>query len=285
MPFAFHCAVALVAMSDLTTLEFPRRPQRSVSGGSSIPTIMDAIMLKELAATCWKQLEDFSAYLVPKNDARQLRFGLCRQVLKCLNAVESDDCSAVKVWMSLRGLGMSPDDSGVLAAAARDSAAAGSSYGQFVLGFMHGFLGAFFWDSCDWGKRDKEEAIRLMELARASDVVRPIANFYLGCIHELGRDFVKSRKAYADCPDHAIAVYQLSNLQSDGKEARRLKAAAIKLGYDSIKDDYYNVYGRGTSTLVLVWSVCGCMSHYPLNHVLTHFMQVTPRTMKSGTAM
>lgn len=212
---------------------------------------MNADMLKELAGTCWKQIEDFSAYLDPNDpDPRQTRFGLCSQVFKVLRAVdvENPDCNAVKVWMSLRGIAQPPGDSDLLAEAAKDSAAAGSSYGQFVLGFMHGFLGAFFWDGCDWGKRDKEEAIRLMELAKASDVVRPIANFYLGCIHELGRNFGAARKAYAECSQHALAVYNLSQLQSEIKEMRRLKGIAMQLGYEQIRMPYYSVYGRGTCT-------------------------------------
>jgi hypothetical protein len=208
-------------------------------------------MQKELAACCWQQIEDFSAYLDPRDtDPQHTRFQACSKVFNVLRAlqVESPDCNAVKVWMSLRGIAQPPGDSDRLAEAAKDSAAAGSCIGQFVLGFMHGFLGAFFWDGCNWGKRDKEEAIRLMELATASDVVRPIANFYLGCIHELGRNFGAARKAYAECPQHALAVYNLSQLQSDAKEGRRLKAIAMQLGYEQINMAYYSVYGRGTCT-------------------------------------
>lgn len=218
---------------------------------TSISTIMNPAMQKELAACCWQQIEDFSAYLDPRDtDPQHTRFQACSKVFNVLRAlqVESPDCNAVKVWMSLRGIAQPPGDSHLLAEAAKDSAAAGSCIGQFVLGFMHGFLGAFFWDGCNWGKRDKEEAIRLMELATASDVVRPIANFYLGCIHELGRNFGAARKAYAECPQHALAVYNLSQLQSDAKEGRRLKEIAMKLGYDKIYMAYYSVYGRGTCT-------------------------------------
>lgn len=218
---------------------------------SNIPTIMTPALLKDLAATCWQQIEDFSAYLDPANtDPRLTRHLVCSKVFSVLRSLEAEspDCSAVKVWMSLRGIAQPPGDSDLLAVAAKNSAAAGSCIGQFVLGFMHGFLGAFFWDGCNWGKRDKEEAIRLMELATASDVVRPIANFYLGCIHELGRNFGAARKAYAECPQHALAVYNLSQLQSDAKEGRRLKAIALQLGYDKIYMAYYSVYGRGTCT-------------------------------------
>jgi hypothetical protein len=154
-------------MCAIVTFRTSSRPRTA----SSIPTLMNAEMLKELAATCWKQLEDFSACVDPKDaDPRQTRFAMCSQVLKCLNAVESPDCNALKVWMSLREIAMPPGDSDMLAEAARDSASKGSPYGQFVLGFMHGFLGTFFWRTCEWGKRDKEEAIRLMELAKTCGV-------------------------------------------------------------------------------------------------------------------
>jgi hypothetical protein len=210
---------------------------------------MNEDMVKALAATCWQQLEDFSAYVDPKDtDPRNTRHRLCVEVYKLLQGVESPDCTALKVWMSLRGIAQPPGDSDMLAEAARDSALKGSPYGQFVLGFMHGFLGTFFWGDCQWGQRDKAEAIRLMEMAQACEPLRTTASFWLGCIHELGRDFGQARKAYAECPEHALAIWNLANLLSDTKEIKRLKTNALKVGYEKMRDAYYNVYGRGTCT-------------------------------------
>ncbi len=129
---------------------------------------MNKAMLKDLAKTCWITLEDLAPWK-DLNSAEAARAAktthqdsvlmlLKDQLLKC------SDCSAVVAWMQLRGRGISPGDSATLFASAYQSCLDGSHIGQFLLGYMYGFLGPIFWEDCDsrigMVGRNKVEAIR-----------------------------------------------------------------------------------------------------------------------------
>ena len=250
---AVHSSTALVVKTVLATFA-SMASTRLRSAVSNIPTLMNAPMLKDLAKTCWSTLEDLRPYkeLANGSQARQAKEQQQAAVYILLKDVFTQcyDCSAVVVWMQLRGRGMPPGESGLLYETAASCSENGSLIGHFVLGYMYGFLGPLFWNycSCDIGTvgRNKNEAIRLLSLAKESDFLRPAASFFLGSLHELDSKISDAKEAYEQCPLHPLALWSLANCLTDAKRAQTLRNQANELGYQRVKDVYFYFHGRGT---------------------------------------
>lgn len=252
---AVHSATALVATTMPATFSsFSTARLQSGRGGSNIPTIMDAVALKDLAKTCWTTLEDLSPWKDSDSAdaARAAKTAQQNAILMLLKdqLQKCSDCCAVVAWMQLRGRGISPGDSATLFASAYQSCLDGSHIGQFLLGYMYGFLGPIFWEHCDSSigmvGRNKVEAIRLLTLAKEPVFMRPTASFFLGLLHEMDGNIASAKPLYAECPEHPLALFALSNCQSDSKQASALKVEANRLGYQRLKDAYFWFHGRGT---------------------------------------
>ena len=215
---------------------------------------MSGDVLKDLARTCWIQIEDLSPYkrLDSADQARQTKAAHYASVYLLLKGqfTRCYDCAAVLAWMQLRGWGMAPGETASLFATVHGCCENGSPIGQFVLGYMYGFLGPIFWEecSCELGEvgRNKSEAIRLFMLAQQSEFMRPTASFFLGLVHELDSNISAAKAAFEHCLEHPLALWSLSNCQTDVRRATALKAEANQLGYQRVKDVYFYFHGRGT---------------------------------------